>query len=143
MKTLKKLTLLSCLVLGLSILTFSCKKDKPVPKQVPDIYQGVFLVIGDASTFYPLKFELSTDGTGTLISYDNPADLIMQTGSGSYTLINGVFNADIVNNDEPGVHYLFTGNVFDNISLLGSWGTAPSNTNGGDFILEKKYNSAP
>jgi len=138
MKTLKKLTLLSCLVLGLSMLTFSCKKDKPVPKQVPDIYQGNFLVNGDASTFYPLKFELSTDGTGTLIAYNNPADLTIQTGSGSYTLINGVFNADIVYNDDPGVNYLFTGSVFNNISLAGSWGTAPSNTNGGDFILEKQ-----
>lgn len=133
------LVLLICLSIGF----ISCKKDKPIPKIVPDIYQGIFMVNGDATTFYPLKFELSTDGSGTLIAYNNPADLTMQTGSGSYTLINEVFNADIVNNDEPGVHYLFTGNVSDNISLLGSWGTAPSNNNGGDFILEKQYNSAP
>ncbi|MCX6166821.1 MAG: hypothetical protein NT021_02390 [Sphingobacteriales bacterium] len=131
------------LLICLSIGFISCKKDKPIPKIVPDIYQGIFMVNGDATTFYPLKFELSTDGSGTLIAYNNPADLTMQTGSGSYTLINEVFNADIVNNDEPGVHYLFTGNVSDNISLLGSWGTAPSNNNGGDFILEKQYNSAP
>ena len=125
------LVLLICLSIGF----ISCKKDKPIPKIVPDIYQGIFMVNGDATTFYPLKFELSTDGSGTLIAYNNPADLTMQTGSGSYTLINEVFNADIVNNDEPGVHYLFTGNVSDNISLLGSWGTAPSNNNVCDFIL--------
>ena len=136
-------TSLLVLLICLSIGFISCKKDKPIPKIVPDIYQGIFMVNGDATTFYPLKFELSTDGSGTLIAYNNPADLTMQTGSGSYTLINEVFNADIVNNDEPGVHYLFTGNVSDNISLLGSWGTAPSNNNGGDFILEKQYNSAP
>lgn len=133
MKTLKNLTLLSCLVLGLSLLTFSCKKDKAVAK--PDLYKGVFTVSGGATT-YPIAFELHKDNT--LVAFNLPYDLTIATGSGSYTITNNILEAQVSYDVEPGVSYLFTATFTGTAFTSGTWGTSPSFTDGGTWTMTKQ-----
>lgn len=133
MKTLKNLTLLSFLVLGLSLLTFSCKKDSPAPKN--DLYVGEFLVTGSPNT-YPISFELHPDHT--LVAFNNPLDLTLATGSGSYTITNNILEAQVSYPSEPGVSYLFTATFTGTAFTSGTWGTSPSFTDGGTWTMTKQ-----
>ena len=133
MKTLKKLTLLSFLVLGLSLLTFSCKKDTPAKVITLDTkFFGDFTVTGGPET-YPIAFTFYKNNT--LAVFNSPVDLQIQTGTGTYTITNNIIKAEVNFDAEPGITYLFTAKFSDTAFTDGTWGTSPSYTDGGTWVM--------
>jgi hypothetical protein len=133
MKTLKNFTLLSCLVLGLSLLTFSCKKDKAASLITLDTsFFGNFTVTGGPET-YPIAFTFYKDNT--LIVFTDRANSQNATGTGTYTITNNVLKAEISIDAEPGVIYLFTATFTNTAFTNGTWGTSPSYTDGGEWEM--------
>jgi hypothetical protein len=130
MKTLKKLTLLSCLVLGLSMLTFSCKKDKIYT--IEGKWEGTFYLNGNA----PPYFAFQVKSGGTLDVMNNAADKNQITATGTWTVVNGVFTTDI---DWNGLNTSFT-SPFNakSATLSGTWGYTPSTTDGGTWTMTKQ-----
>ena len=137
MKTLKNLTLLSCLVLGLSLLTFSCKKDKAAPISIIGTSVGNYDYTGDNIPFY-VSFTLNADNTLQAIIY-NAASLQNVNGSGTYSLTaNNTFDASVTTGGvfQP---LSFTGTFNSTTGIIeGTWGYTPSKTNGGMWTMTKQ-----
>jgi hypothetical protein len=137
MKTFKKLRLLSYLVLGLSVLTFSCKKDKDAPIGIIGTSVGTYDYTGDNIPF-SLSLTVNADNTVQAIIF-NAASQLNVNGSGTYTLsASNIFDAAITT---AGVFQplSFTGTFNPSTgTMVGTWGYSPSKTNGGTWTTTKQ-----
>ena len=135
MKTLKKLTLLSCLVLGLSLLTFSCKKDTPAPlKTLDGKFVGTYKVTGDATDYY-LAFNFNANKTFTIYEQSNLA-----VGVGSWVLTGDVLTGEFFFDSNPNTTFAFTAlfNPKTGEITSGSWGIQPNITGFATFTMTKQ-----
>lgn len=133
MKNFKSIFAFSFLVLGLSIANFSCKKDSIVHQT--QLYIGGFQLSG-SQVVYPLNFELHDDGT--LVAFNNPADLTVPSGSGTYIIFNSLFVAEVTYTLEPGKKFSFLADCTSTQFINGTWGTSPSKINGGTWTMTKQ-----
>jgi hypothetical protein len=135
MKTLKNLTLLSCLVLGLSLLTFSCKKDTTTPlKTLDGKFVGTYKVTGDATDYY-LAFNFNVNKTFTIYEQSNLA-----VGTGSWVLTGDVLTGEFFFDSNPNTTFAFTA-VFNPKTgeiTSGSWGIQPNITGFATFTMTKQ-----
>jgi hypothetical protein len=134
MKTLKKLTLLSCLVLGLSMLTFSCKEDTPAPlKTLDGKFVGTYKVTGDPTDYY-LSFSFNADKTFIIYEESNLA-----VGVGSWVLTGDVLTGEFFFDSNPS-SFTFTAifNPKTGVITSGSWGIQPNVTGIATFTMTKQ-----
>ena len=135
MKTLKKLTLLSCLVLGLSLITFSCKKDKAAPlKTLDGKFLGHFQITGDPTENY-MSFSFNTDKTLIVYTEDN-----FGAGAGSWSLAGDVITGEFFYDTTPGTKFTFTATFNPKTGEIanGSWGFKPNVTGAATFTMTKQ-----
>ena len=134
MKTLKKLTLLSCLVLGLSLLTISCKKDTPAPlKTLDGKFVGHSNVPLDPTNYF-LSFSFNADKTLTIYDENN-----LMAGVGTWTLNGDVLTGDLTFTGSPS-QFSFT-SIFDaktGIIASGTWGFKPNTAGLATFTMTKQ-----
>ncbi len=135
MKTLKKLTLLSCLVLGLSMLTFSCKEDTPAPlKTLDGKFVGTYKVTGDPTDYY-LSFTFNADKTFIIYEESNLA-----VGVGSWVLTGDVLTGEFFFDSNPNTAYTFTAifNPKTGVISSGSWNFQPNVAGIATFTMTKQ-----
>ncbi len=134
MKTLKKLTLLSCLVLGLSFLTFSCKKDTSAPlKTLDGKFVGNYKVTGDPTNYY-LSFSFYADKTLKIYDENN-----LMVGAGTWLLTGDVLTGEFAYTGNQ-TQFSFT-SIFDTktgIVSSGTWGFNPNVTGLATFTMTKQ-----
>jgi hypothetical protein len=128
MKTLKFSSYVLVLIIGLSTILSSCKKDKVYP------IEGNWVGTYNNGTDYYMAFTIKNGGT--LDVMDNPANKSQITASGTWTLTSGQF--DTVLDYGTGTNTSFT-SPFNGKSdkLTGTWGTTPSTTDGGTWTMTK------
>jgi hypothetical protein len=135
MKTLKNLTLLSCLVLGLSLLTFSCKKDSTTPlKTLDGKFVGTYKVTGDATDYY-LAFSFNANKSFIIYEQSNLA-----VGTGSWLLTGDVLTGEFFFDSNPNTKFTFTA-IFNSKTgeiTSGSWGIKPNVTGFATFTMTKQ-----
>lgn len=135
MKTLKNLTLLCCLFFGLSLLTFSCKKDTPAPlKTLDGKFVGNYKVTGDPTDYY-LSFDFKADKT--LIIYEESN---LAVGVGSWVLTGDVITGEFFFDLNPNTAYTFTAifNSKTGVITSGSWGFQPNKAGIATFTMTKQ-----
>ena len=119
MKTLKKLTLLSCLVLGLSLFTFSCKKDKIYP--IEGNWVGTYKV-ANTDTFVAFTIKKG----GTLDIMDDPNNKSQITSTGTWTVTNGQFDAILDFGSGPITTFTAPYDQNNDIKIMtGTWNSIP------------------
>lgn len=130
MKTLKFSSYVVLLILGLSTILSSCKKDKIYP--IEGNWVGTY---NNGATDYYLAFTINPGGT--LDVMDNPANKSQITASGTWTLTSGQF--DTILDYGSGTLTSFT-SPFNGKSatLTGTWGDTPNKTNGGTWTMTKQ-----
>ena len=135
MKTLKNLTLLSCLVLGLTLLTFSCKKDTAVPlKTLDGKFVGYSKLTNDPTEYY-LNFVFNANGT--LTRSDDPN--IAGDYVGTWALNGNTVSGEFYYGANPNVIFSFTGTFDAKTGILnGSWGIKPNVTGLSTFTVTKQ-----
>ena len=135
MKTLKKLTLLSCLVFGLSLLTFSCKKDTPAPlKTIDGKFVGYSKLTNDPTEYY-LNFVFSADGT--LTRSDDPN--LVGDYLGTWVLNGNTVTGEFYFAANPNTKFSFTGSFDAKTGIInGSWGLKPNVTGLSTFTVTKQ-----
>ncbi len=129
MKTLKFSSYVVLLILGLSTILSSCKKDKVYP------IEGNWVGTYNNGTDYYTAFIIKAGGT--LDVMDNAANKSQITATGTWTVVNGVFTTII--DYGTGTNTSFT-SPFNGKSdkLTGTWGTTPSTTDGGTWTMTKQ-----
>jgi hypothetical protein len=135
MKTLKNLTLLSCLVLGLSLFTFSCKEDTPAPlKTLEGKFVGNYKVTGDPTDYY-LSFSFNADKTFIVYEESNLA-----VGVGSWVLTGDVLTGEFIFDSNPLTTFTFTAifNPKTGEITSGTWGIQPNVTGIATFTMSKQ-----
>jgi len=130
MKTLKFSSYVVLLMIGLSTILSSCKKDKVYP--IEGNWVGTY---NNGATDYYLAFTIKPGGT--LDVMDNPANKSQITASGTWTVSSGQF--DTILDYGSGTLTSFT-SPFNGKSatLTGTWGDTPNKTNGGTWTMTKQ-----
>jgi hypothetical protein len=135
MKSFKKLTLLSCLVFGLSLLTFSCKKDTPAPLiTFEGKFLGNFKITGDPTENY-MSFSFNSDNTLIVYTQDNYG-----AGAGSWSLTGDVLTGEFFYDSTPVTKFTFTAiyNPKTGEIASGSWGFKPNVAGAATFTMTKQ-----
>jgi len=129
MKTLKFSSYVVLLMIGLSTIPSSCKKDKVYP------IEGNWVGTYNNGTDYFMAFTIKPGGT--LDVMDNPANKSQITATGTWTLTSGQFDAIL--DYGSGTNTSFTSPFNGNSDkLTGTWGTTPSTTDGGTWTMTKQ-----
>jgi hypothetical protein len=135
MKSFKKLTLLSCLVFGLSLLTFSCKKDKAAPLiPLEGKFLGNFKITGDPTENY-MSFSFNSDNTLIVYTEDNYG-----AGAGTWLLTGDVLTGEFFYDTTPGTKFTFTAiyNPKTGEIVSGTWGFKPNVAGAATFTMTKQ-----
>ena len=129
MKTLKFSSYVVLLILGLSTILSSCKKDKVYP------IEGNWVGTYNNGTDYYTAFIIKAGGT--LDVMDNAANKSQITATGTWTVVNGVFTTIV--DYGTGINTSFTAPFYSkSATLTGTWGTTPSTTDGGTWTMIKQ-----
>jgi hypothetical protein len=134
-----KLFFVALATMGFTLYATSCKKDKknePVVQnpQVEGFWKGN-MGNGDAdpNTFYALLFR--NDGTVRTFTGGDGDTTNAVKAEGTYNVANGAVSTSY---ETANGRVITTATVTNNSTMQGTWGTDPSNSNGGKFSLTQQ-----
>ena len=133
-------TLSALLMLSMFCLLISCKKSSPVTNSNP-AYVGLWKGKYGGGTNYPTNgYAMLFRNNGTFRVFGGTDTLIATLkGEGTYTVSNGTtINGSYTYPDDGGTYSISATLNSNNTFLEGTWGNAPSNSNGGMFFMVKQ-----